>query len=97
VPNTTMPDWLQTLLLLLSLGAIIYLTFKQARDAMKLSEEEQEIIYTEVKCGNSVSRREYREGDYVGKPVNDCEGGRIVGIYMVKPAKGSRRGTTPRL
>jgi len=86
-----MPGWLQSLLILLSLGAIIYLTFKQARDVMKLSEEEREVIYTEVECGNNTSRREYKEGDYVGKVTDECEGGRIIGIYAVKPSQETRK------
>ena len=81
----SMPAWLQSLLILLSLGAVIYLTIKQARDVMKLAEETQERIYTEIRCGSDVIKREFREGDYVGAATDECEGGRIVGIYAVTP------------
>ena len=86
----SMPSWLQSLLILLSLGAVIYLTIKQARDVMKLTEETQEKIYTEIRCGSDIIKRDFREGDYVGAITDECEGGRIVGIYAVAPQEEGR-------
>jgi hypothetical protein len=49
-------------------------------------------IYVIEACGDNEYRREFREGDYVGKVVGECENNRkrvIKAIYVeeVRPAK----------
>ena len=39
-----------------------------------------------IRCGDGTERkRKYQEGDYVGRPVQECAGGVIVGIYKETP------------
>lgn len=81
--------WIQPLLLMIALGVVIMMTLKQARELKKLQEgaSAKEKVLTLIECGGGQKReREFREGDYIGKRVNECgEGeGLIVGIYAVK-------------
>jgi hypothetical protein len=39
-----------------------------------------------IKCGDGAERkRKYQEGDYVGRPAEECAGGVVVGIYKETP------------
>ncbi|MEB3816829.1 MAG: hypothetical protein LRS46_02655 [Desulfurococcales archaeon] len=89
-----MPYWLQALLLIVSLAGIIYLTIKQAREVSRVMESQKPPrIITEVKCGDEIIKRDFQEGDYVGGPSAECEGGRVVGIYAVAESQqGEQKG-----
>jgi hypothetical protein len=85
--NINLFEWLQPLLFLLIIGSAILLILKQTRD-LKMMEERaktKKVYYTVIECGEKTVRREFREGDFVGKRTSECnEGseGLIVSIYV---------------
>ncbi len=85
--------WIQPLLLMIALGTVIMLTLKQARDLKKLQEGtgSKEKIITLIDCGEGRKERDFKEGDYIGKQVDECLNGVIVGIYAVKEEKGKTK------
>ncbi len=87
-------SWIQPLLLLIALGTVILLTLKQARELKRLEDSaSSERIVTLVRCGDSTREREFKEGDYIGKTVDECNGqGVIVGIYAYRQEKGDKKG-----
>jgi len=98
VAGNAVPDWVQSILLLASLGAIAYLMARQASEAARMAEQERVQAFTEIECGDgSRKTREFRSGDFVGGEAADCPGGRVVGIYTVKveEEKAGRRGLIP--
>lgn len=88
-----MPDWMQSLLLLLFIGLAIALAIQQARELKKMQLPVKKKVYTIIKCGDKEETREFHEGDYVGKKVecND-ETGLITKIYAVYPENQSGSG-----
>ncbi len=95
--TSPLPDWLQSILLLLSIGLLIYMVMRQTSDTLRSLEMERLEVVTEIACSDGSRRtREYREGDYIGASTDECEGGRVVGIYARQPegegksSKGTR-------
>ncbi|MCE4602970.1 MAG: hypothetical protein F7B18_07295 [Desulfurococcales archaeon] len=80
--------WIQPLLLMIALGTVIMLTLKQARELKKLQEasNSKEKIITLIDCNGEKKERDFKEGDYIGKRVEECSDGDgiIIGIYAVK-------------
>jgi len=101
VPQGLLPDWLQAVLMIVFLAAIIALTIQQASEMKKIRERasRRPRIVVEVECEGGVQRRGFAEGDYVGKPV-DCpsgEGqGRITRIYA-EEEKEEKQGPVKKL
>jgi len=71
--------------LILLLGSFLMLLlflYMFWKETAARSREKPAETYTVVKCGDgSERRRKYQEGDFVGRPVEDCPGGVVVGIY----------------
>ncbi len=93
--DTIFPEWFQSLMLLAMIGLIILLAVKQANELKQLRNQagRKPKIYTVEVCGDKETTREFREGDYVGAPVECEEGqGRITMIYAVypEPEKGKK-------
>jgi hypothetical protein len=95
-------DWLQPLLLIVMLMAVIALTLKQATELRRMQEQasRKTKTLTIIDCGDSGKvERSFKEGDYVGKRVGDCQEGEglIIAIYTVeeKPAPGQGQGRAP--
>ena len=88
-------EWLQPLLFLLIIGTAILIILKQTRD-LKMMEQRartKKVYYTLVECGDKTVKREFREGDFVGKTTNECEGGMegfIVSIYVEEQQEGKQ-------
>lgn len=83
---TPLPDWLQSILLLLSIGLLIYMVMRQTSDTLRSLEMERVEVVTEIACNDGSRRtREYRDGDYIGAGTDECDGGRVVGIYARQP------------
>ncbi len=88
-------EWIQPLLFLLIIGAAILIILKQTRD-LKMMEQRartKKVYYTLVECGDKTVKREFREGDFVGKTTNECEGGGegfIVSIYVEEQQEGKQ-------
>jgi len=77
---------MQSILLLIFIGLAIALALQQTKELKKLQMPTKKKVYTIVKCGEKESRREYREGDYIGKKVECQEGeGLITKIYAIYP------------
>lgn len=67
------------------LSVMLYLFMRSSERTDAANNQKGSRMISVVKCSDSEKTREYREGDYVGKPVDDCPGGVIVGIYKETP------------
>lgn len=68
---------------LLALLGLVYLFWRMASIPRAPAVGE---IYTVVRCGDGAERRrKYQDGDFVGRPVPECAGGVVVGIYKEVP------------
>ncbi len=76
----------QIVLLTILMAILAVFSARQAAVArMTALQKREEKIYVIEACGSSERKREYKEGDYVGKVVGDCEGGNkaiIKAIYV---------------
>ncbi|MFN3804580.1 MAG: hypothetical protein ACK4SY_05955 [Pyrobaculum sp.] len=69
------------ILLLMSLVMLTLFIYIFLRGVSR-TEVKQPEVYTVVRCGDGVERkRKYQEGDYVGRPVEECGKGVVVGIF----------------
>jgi hypothetical protein len=85
-------DWIQTLLLIASIGLLIYMAAKQTSETMKAMEAERVELYSVVACADgSIRNREFRNGDYVGGKADDCESGVVIGVYAKNPEREKRQ------
>lgn len=78
-------EWLQMILVLLALGAAIYLLLRQATELTVRRELKITKAYTVEACGDNIEKRDYKEGDYVGMISSTCPDGtpkRVIGIYV---------------
>ncbi len=97
MPQGLLPDWLQALLMLVFIAAIVLVTLQQASELRRLQERaaRSKKIIVEVACGESREKRGFSEGDYVGKRVpcpSGEEEGVIVAIYSEGGEEGKGRG-----
>ena len=80
---------LQVATLILVIIATVALAYKQARDLRRLEERVSKAkrYVTVIDCRGSARVREFREGDYVGAVVDECDGGSgvITAIYLQEP------------
>ncbi|MEM0491095.1 MAG: hypothetical protein QXR02_01565 [Acidilobaceae archaeon] len=79
-------EWLQSLLLLIILGALLLLLLRQTMELSRIRGYTGKItkVFTIEACGDKIEKREFREGDYVGLVTGECGEGlqkRIIGIY----------------
>ncbi|ACB40669.1 hypothetical protein [Pyrobaculum neutrophilum] len=75
-------SWDYLAVLLISFIMLMFFMYMFWRESAVRSRERPAEMYTVVKCGDGVERkRKYQEGDYVGKPVEDCAGGVVVGVF----------------
>jgi len=99
------PEWMQSLILLILLAAAVYMMLKQAKEMKEMQEKlkRKSQVFTVIECigDGKVTRkkRPYRDGDYVGKPVDECDTskGYITLIYSEAPeeeGKGKKGKTT---
>ncbi|MCE4619196.1 MAG: hypothetical protein F7C37_07140 [Desulfurococcales archaeon] len=80
------PEWMQSILLLIFIGLAIALALQQTKELKKLQMPTRKKVYTIVRCGEKETRRDYKEGDYVGKKVECQDGvGLITKIYAIYP------------
>lgn len=86
MPTGLFPEWMQSILLLIFIGLAIALALQQTKELKRLQMPAKKRVYSIVKCGDKETKREYREGDYVGKRVGcgDQEG-LIIKIYAIYP------------
>jgi len=82
-------EWLQPLLLIVMLMAVIALTLRQATELRRMQEQaaKKTKTLTIIDCGGQGRvERSFKEGDYVGKRVGECKEGEglIVAIYTVE-------------
>ena len=93
-PLTTLEN-LQIIILAALVAATLALALKQARDlrAMERRLALKRRYVTLIDCGGKIKKREFREGDYVGARLGECEGseGLVVAIYVEEPKTGERR------
>ncbi len=86
---------LQVLLLAAIVAATLALAIKQARDLRALEQKvaSKKRYVTVIDCGGSDLKRDFREGDYVGARVSECNGreGVVKAIYVEEP-KPEKRG-----
>jgi len=79
----------QVILLTILMALLAVFSARQAAMArMAALQKTQEKIYVIEVCNDNERRREFREGDYVGKVVKECEGGKkaiIKAIYVEAP------------
>ena len=90
-------EWLQPLLLIVMLMAIIALTLRQASELRRMQEQasRKTKTLTIINCGESGRvERAFKEGDYVGKRVDECKEGEglIEAIYAVEEKPAPRQG-----
>jgi len=98
------PEWMQSLILLILLAAAVYMMLKQAKEMKEMQEKlkRKSQVFTVIECigDGKVTRkkRPYRDGDYVGKPVDECDTskGYITLIYSEAPEEegAGRKGKT---
>lgn len=73
-------------LLLVSLLMLVFFMYMFWKESLRRGQERPAEVYTVIRCGDGAERkRKYQEGDYVGRPVQECAGGIIVGIYKETP------------
>lgn len=89
-------EWVQPLIMIASITLLMMLLFRhmyESRKAVEASMVKKRLMVIE-ECGGRKKSREYREGDYVGKVVGECEGGKtvITGFYteVIKPREGGQ-------
>ncbi len=89
-------EWLQGLLFIVMLVLTLILVMKHMAEARSMQRQSGERrFYSVVECqGGRRLTRQYRDGDYVGKQVEDCGGepGYIIGIYAEEPEAQKQRG-----
>ena len=80
---------LQVVLLAAIVAATLALAVKQARDLKALERKvaSKKRYVTVIDCGGSDVKRDFREGDYVGARVSECDGreGIVKAIYVEEP------------
>ncbi len=84
-------EWLQPLLFVFILGLTIALMVRQASEMKKLEQtvsKKREFI-TVISCGDKEVRRPFKEGDFVGKKVSECDGGEGLIHYII--VKGEKK------
>ncbi len=73
-------------LFLVSLLMLVFFMYMFWKESLRRRQERPAEVYTVIRCGDGAERkRKYQEGDYVGRPVQECAGGVIVGIYKETP------------
>ncbi len=82
-------EWIQPILILVTLGIVIMLTLRQASELRRLQESAniRPKIITVIDCNGERRERDFREGDYVGLTTPECSGGSegiIIGIYAIE-------------
>jgi hypothetical protein len=81
-----MTPWEYAVLLLVSLLMLVFFMYMFWKESLTRGREKPAEVYTVIRCGDGAERkRKYQEGDYVGRPVQECAGGVIVGIYKETP------------
>lgn len=66
----------------IALLMLVLFTYMFWRETTIRSRERPPEVYTVIRCGDGAERRrKYQEGDYVGKPAEDCAGGVVIGVY----------------
>lgn len=78
-------EWIQMILVLLAIGAALFLLMKQVTEVSSRKTIKVTKAYTLEACGDKVERRDHKEGDYVGMVSSTCPDGtpkRVVGIYI---------------
>ncbi|MCE4612426.1 MAG: hypothetical protein F7C07_01145 [Desulfurococcales archaeon] len=93
-------EWLQPLLLIVMLMAIIALTLRQASELRRMQEQasKKTKTLTIINCGDSGRvERSFKEGDYVGKRVSECKNGEglIEAIYTIEEKPAPKQGSAP--
>ncbi|MEB3779400.1 MAG: hypothetical protein GSR85_04125 [Desulfurococcales archaeon] len=89
-------EWIQPILILVTLGIVIMLTLRQASELRKLQESAniRPKIITVIDCNGERRERDFKEGDYVGLSTSECSGGSegvIVGIYAIEQAPPKKK------
>ena len=96
MPQGLIPDWLQAIITIVFIAAIILLTLQQAGEMKKLQQAAKaRKIVTVVDCGGKREARAFSEGDYVGKRVECPSGGGegvIHYIYAEQEEREEKRG-----
>ncbi|MEB3766009.1 MAG: hypothetical protein GSR77_07610 [Desulfurococcales archaeon] len=93
--DTLYPDWLQSIIVFILLGVVIYMLMRQARELREMQERLQRKVkrYTIIDCNGKDYTREYKEGDYVGAQA-DCpenQKGYIKAIYAEEPEDKNKK------
>ncbi len=70
------------------MSVMLYLFMRSSERVEATSGNKEARILSVIKCGDVERSREYREGDYVGKAVDECPNGVIVGIYKEVSRQG---------
>lgn len=84
-----MTQWDYALMLIFSLLMLSFFVYMFWRDLAVRPKERPAETHTVLRCGDGAERlRKFQEGDYVGKPTNECEGGVIIGIFKEAPQQG---------
>jgi len=75
---------LQTLFFILFIGMTIYIFMQTSRQTKK--KEPPRKIFTIIQCTatGEEEKRDYREGDFVGKEIEECGGNGSPGVKIVK-------------
>ncbi len=95
MPETLYPDWLQSIIVFILLGVVIYMIMRQARELREMQERLQRKVkrYTIIDCNGKEHKREYKEGDYIGA-IADCpenQKGYIKAIYAEEPENKDKK------
>lgn len=70
------------------MSIMLYLFIRSSERVDAIGGDKEGRILSVIRCSDGEKSREYREGDYVGKAVDDCPNGVIVGIYKEVPRQG---------
>ena len=98
MPQGLIPDWLQAVITLIFIIAIVFLTLQQANEMRRIQQAAKaRKVKTIVDCGGRREERAFSEGDYIGKRV-ECPGGEGEGvIHLIYAEQDAGEGKKGRL